>query len=620
MARGTVALIAGLFAISALIVVSVSLVLVLSGALEGDEANQGDDPIRLIWLGFLHTLDSGAIGGDVGGLPFLLGMLLVTFGGIFIASTLIGVITSGIEGKLDDLRKGRSRVLESGHTVVLGWSTEIFDVISELVLANANQRRRHIIVLAERDKVEMEEAIRQRVPDTLTTRVICRSGSPIELADLAIASLHSSRAIVVLSPESDDPDTEVIKTLLAITNDPDRRQEPYRIVAELIELRNVGVAGLASRGEAQVVLGGDLIGRIAAQACRQPGLSIVYQDLLDFGGDEMYFWSSPELVGRQFGECLAMFRTSSLIGIAPAEGEPQVNPSMDTVIADGDRLVFVSMDDDKILREDPPAETPNEDAIVLGRLSQPLPESTLVLGWNARTAALISELDNYVASGSHLTVVADHHGGSVAEQVANVRKRLRNQELTFTAADTTDRDVLDGLVANTYEHIVVMSYSDVLDVQRADARTLVTLLHLRDIQGRNGLAYTIVSEMLDVRNRALAAVTSADDFIVSGKLVSLMMSQLAENPDLRPIFDDIFDDEGSEICLKRAGDYVVLDEPVDFYTVVESARRRGQTAFGYRLVRDAQDPRKNYGVAINPDKAMPVTFAEADRIILLSAD
>jgi hypothetical protein len=165
-----------------------------------------------------------------------------------------------------------------------------------------------------------------------------------------------------------------------------------------------------------------------------------------------------------------------------------------------------------------------------------------------------------------------------------------------------------------------MSYSDYLDEQRADARTLVTLLHLRDIEAQRGESFTIVSEMLDVRNRALAAVTRADDFIVSGKLVSLMMSQLAENPDLRPIFDDMFDEEGSEIYLKSAGDYVVLGQPVDFYSVVESARRRGQICFGYRLVRDAEDAAKNYGVAMNPDKAEQVTFTEEDRLIVISED
>ena len=42
------------------------------------------------------------------------------------------------------------------------------------------------MILADRDKVEMEEEIRTKAPDTLGTRVVCRSGSPLDLDDLRI--------------------------------------------------------------------------------------------------------------------------------------------------------------------------------------------------------------------------------------------------------------------------------------------------------------------------------------------------------------------------------------------------------------------------------------------------
>ena len=43
----------------------------------------------------------------------------------------------------------------------------------------------------------------------------------MDVDDLAIASLATARSIVVLAPEGDEPDADVIKTILAITNDPD---------------------------------------------------------------------------------------------------------------------------------------------------------------------------------------------------------------------------------------------------------------------------------------------------------------------------------------------------------------------------------------------------------------
>lgn len=616
MARGTVALILGLFVLSLLVIIVVSVVVLVSGTLQQSADTQGIDTAELLWRSLLRTLDPGTMGSDTGSIPFVLAMLTVTLGGIFIISTLIGVISSGIEGKLGDLRKGRSIVLEENHTVILGWSPQVFDIIGEIVLANANKRNQRIVVLADKDKVEMETEIRQRLPQTLTTRIVCRSGSPIDLGDLALASLQTSRSIIVLSPRGEDPDTDVIKTLLAITNDPARRPEPYQVVTEIRDPRNVEVARLASRGEAQLVLGGELIGRIAAQACRQPGLSIVYMELLDFDGDEIYFFEEASLVGREFGEALSAFRTSSLIGIVSAGELPHLNPPMGRVINPGDKLIFVAEDDDTIVRHDAPDGTPLEEQIVVGARVAAGIERTLVLGWNGRTPGLLTELDRYVASGSPLLVIAE--GLGVSDQVQAVGRKLQNLQLSFRSDDTTDRAVLDAATAEGYEHVVVMSYSDMLDEQRADARTLVTLLHLRDIEAQRGESFTIVSEMLDVRNRALAHVTRADDFIVSGKLVSLTMSQLAENPGLRAVFDDLFDEEGSEVYLKPAGDYVRLDEPVDFYTVLESARRRGEVAFGYRVLALADKPDKAYGVVINPDKAQAVTFTEDDKVIVLA--
>ncbi len=62
--------------------------------------------------------------------------------------------------------------------------------------------------------------------------------------------------------------------------------------------------------------------------------------------------------------------------------------------------------------------------------------------------------------------------------------------------------------------------------------------------------------MLDIRNRQLADITSADDFIVSDKLISLLMSQVAENKFLMRVFEDLFDADGSEIYIKSAKEYV----------------------------------------------------------------
>ena len=129
-----------------------------------------------------------------------------------------------------------------------------------------------------------------------------------------------------------------------------------------------------------------------------------------------------------------------------------------------------------------------------------------------------------------------------------------------------------------------------------------------------------LSETLDIHVRALAEIAKADDFIVSDKLISLLLSQISENKHLEKVFKDLFRDEGSEIYLKPVKDYVVTGKPMNFYTVVEAAAQRNETAIGYKIASLSNDSSRAYGVNCNPKKSESLTFSENDKIIVLAED
>jgi hypothetical protein len=240
----------------------------------------------------------------------------------------------------------------------------------------------------------------------------------------------------------------------------------------------------------------------------------------------------------------------------------------------------------------------------------------MILGWNKRGATIVRELDKFVAPGSSVMVVTNNLDPEA--EVNGLTTLLKQQKLAYKVGNITDRRVLDNLALETYNHVIVLADLDGVALQVADARTLITLLHLRDINEKNGLPFSIVSEMLDVRNRNLAEVTRVDDFIVSDELASLLMTQIAEDKELSLVFDDLFYPEGSEIFLKPAADYVVLEQPVNFYTVVEAARQRGEVALGYRIAADGASLEKSFGVVVNPDKTPTVVFQKSDRVIVVA--
>lgn len=578
------------------------------------------DPVHALYNALLHVIDPGTVAGDDTGSPsFIVLQLILTFGGIVIFSAFIGVLATSVDERLHELRKGRSLVLERDHTLILGWSDTVFTVISELAIANENERDPSIVILAERDKVEMEDAIRDKVPELRGTRVICRTGSSIDLRDLAIANPQDARAIIVLSPDEDEPDASVIKTILALTRGPGRRPEPYHIVAEIQDARNLEAARLVAGDEAVLVDKSETIARIIVQTARQSGAAAVYTELLDFDGDEVYFHADPSLEGKTYADAQLAYEDCTIIGVHGANGNSGLNPPADLVLPPGATVIAIAEDDSRLAAAERASTRADDGVIVAVNGFTAAPAHSLILGINSRTPTVIRELDAYVEPGSSVLVVADRE----IDRDALLAKigPLRHLTVELQRGATTERRTLEALDLARFDHAIVMCYADDLDPQRADARTLVTLLHLRDIADRSGVRCPVVSEMLDDRNRELAQVTKVDDVIVSDQVISLLLTQISENRHLAGVFTELFEADGSEVYLRDAGAYVTPGATTSFATFVAAASQRGETAIGYRHADPTVAPDAPAdGVRVNPRKSLELTVRPGDRVIVLAED
>ncbi|WP_067538108.1 CASTOR/POLLUX-related putative ion channel [Nocardia crassostreae] len=612
MDRGTPALIGWLGMASAVLIAVITVLATLLAP--ADVAGVKGGWVGVAWMSLLRTLDPGTMGGDdatVFSVPFLVLMLAVTLGGVFIVSSLIGVLVTGVEQRIAQLRKGRAPLIEAGHTVVLGWSDQVFTVVAELVGANKGSRRSSVVILADRDKVDMEDQIRARVGDTGRTRVTCRSGSPLKRIDLDLVSLDTAKAIIVLPPPGDDADIDVIKALLLLNNRSWPTRRPH-VVAAVQQSENLAAARLAADADTLVIDAEDITVRIVVQSHRQSGLSTVCTDLLDFAGNGIYLRTEPALAGRTFGDALSAYHLGCPLGLRRGDGTVAVNPPMDTVIATDDQIILLAEGDQLVRMATEPV------PVVTAALSNlpddtptPVPDRTLLVGWNARGPWILGLLDEYVPPGSVLDIAAPHPPPD------EVTDSLRdNLTVGYQVCEPTSRRSLEALNPGSYQHVIVLT-DDTLEEDHADDRTLVTLLHLRDIEVRIGDPYSIVTEMNDDTNREIAQVTKADDFIVSSKLISLLLTQLAENRHLQAVFTDLFDPSGSEIYLKPAPDYVTTDTQINFATLVHAARSRGEAAIGYRLHHHADQP-PAYGVTLNPPKDTAITLTALDSVIVVA--
>ncbi|RSS56311.1 NAD-binding lipoprotein, partial [Streptomyces sp. WAC06614] len=350
MARSTPALIGWLSALCTAVVVPAGVLLVWA------DPHTPTTPRNLLLGAWKNLGTVFKLGGPVGTPVFVLLSVLVAAVGVFFASTLVGLITTGVNQKIMDLRKGRSVVLEDGHTVLLGWSEQALPIISELAQANANLRRAAVAVLADRDKTEMEDEIRALVPRSGPTRVVCRTGRPDDPADVALVGAGTARSVIVLTPEGPTADAQIVRTLLALDRSlarpgqrPPGHRGPGHVVTALRDTAHLTAARLAGGPRTCVLCFDEIMARLIVQTCRQPGLPLVHLELLDYAGDEFYFAVEPRLTGRTYGEALLAYDTSAVAGLRRKDGTLLLNPPSGTVLGAGDAVVAVSRDDDTVV-------------------------------------------------------------------------------------------------------------------------------------------------------------------------------------------------------------------------------------------------------------------------------
>ena len=206
-------LVRGTFArIIAFTIVTVAICLILALILSLVPSPDGD-LLTSLWNTTLCALDGGTIAGTEANSGQKAVLFITTLFGIVFTSVLVGIITTGIEERLEDIAHEGSKVLERRqHVLVLGHVPVTTEILRSL--AQNNERGRHvepIVVLEEeRDIIEVGKELDFELGAFSKTKKIYRQGCPYSKDDLGLCSIENARAILVTA-RSDD---EAIKTVL----------------------------------------------------------------------------------------------------------------------------------------------------------------------------------------------------------------------------------------------------------------------------------------------------------------------------------------------------------------------------------------------------------------------
>lgn len=553
--------------------------------------------------------------------------------GLLFLGALIGMISSIIESKISDLKRGKSVVIESNHSIFLGWSNKLRTAIIELSESNRSMAHSSIVILAAKDKVFMEEELIPEIPNWSKTDVICRSGDPSYDIDLRMVSASTARSIVLLSTEDVNSDSIVLKRALALQKD---KTITCPIIAEVHSAENAEAIKLLDKFT--VIQPKNFIMRVIAQTIKEPGLSKLYYELLSFRGKEFYIWPpthdsndstsksnfAKNFVGKTFKEIVFNFSSSSLIGIASNEEkdkkEIKILPDFSTIIKDNDQLILISEDDSTIGKMkgfyNPLISNPQIQSAVIK--VPKLKKHVTIIGWNSWTHILIEELNAQLEKGSEIDILFNdkikHHPDELFST------KCQNLKITIKPQKTSNKEYLSQVNWTKTNSVIILSYRDDFEIQEADSLTLMTFTHIKSHRDTNQFNYTICCELLDPKNQRLIEGNRDDEFITGEELIAMYLVQLSENKYLKEVYTDLLDDSGAEFYLRSASTYLNnLDSEVTFGELVNEGLKRNEIVIGIHD-RKYIDDITSFKSILSPEKFSKFKLGPEDKILVIAND
>jgi len=626
MARGGVSIFMALVILFSILFVVFTVVRGLVYLTFGSSMEDGDFWKELFVL-FLQLTDPGAVGEDKdSSFIYKTVGILAAFSGVLVVSMLIAFITTALDQRLQQLKKGTSKVIEEGHTLILGWNERVVEILRELVVANESERNPCAVILSEQDKEAMDDYLRMQLPERKNTRVVTRTGGVSALVNLELVSIATCKSVIILANCSDAAgpeekaasDIRALKTLLGVMATKGEGKQ-LEIVLELFDARSQRIAHDVSPTEVRTVNANNILAKILVQTSRSVGLSVVYSELMSFVGAEMYFHHEdwPEIT---FGQLQFHFPDGVPLGIRQSNGKIMLNPPADSSLAEDDDIIILAEDDSSIDFRKKPVVRPRDLPLKDARLSRGV-EHELIIGWNAKASTIITEYADYLLEGSSIDVLHRDVDDGIRAEIAELQK-LENVRVTLFEEDPMKTETLSAIDPARYDNILILSAGGAnADPETTDSETIVILLLLRQILERKKTAKRpkLISEVMDSRNQELIARAGVNDFIISNRLVSMLLAQISEQGDIQAVYDDLFSEEGSEIYLKPASLYFEAT-PVEatFADIMRIAQKRGEVCMGVKIKALERDAAQNFGVKLIPEKTMKYVLQPDDALIVLA--
>ena len=456
---------------------------------------------------------------------------IVIIGMILFSGAIIATVTTALRTFIDKKSKAKGRIIVNNHFVILNWSSKVPEMIYNLMLKGF---KHNIVILSDKDKEYVDAELKSLfltndVKKKMKTNLIIKQGDSLLRGNLEDISIDRASQIVVMSKEGMidlDDDNVVNSDLLNLkiilklgsfklkegcqivveTDSDEARAQIDGLSRKLASLRKLNITALSFNKK---------IGQIIAQSLVMPQMSSLYSELFSFEGSQFYSINSEQSIDE-------FMRTH-----------------YDAIPVHKDGQLFVLSNSEKHCNKVREQEYYHDKAFTKSEEKSGPSASIFIIGDNNKSKFLLNSLARSKEYGDFEFTYKHYGKMEIKELIADLKETEGERKVLILSDDKVSSD----------------SY---------DANVFVSLIELsKAFPTKENITY--ITELLDSRNLSSAKDFSIQNTIISNKMMSILITQLALNKSSKKFFEKALTVSNA----KKENDFDIIISPVKQSIVIE---------------------------------------------------
>jgi hypothetical protein len=243
------------------------------------------------------------------------------------------------------------------------------------------------------------------------------------------------------------------------------------------------------------------------------------------------------------------------------------------------------------------------------------------VGWSIKTPEIIYRYSKYLAKGSKIDVFVPETDEDAKKEFTALQKKNSELKMSLFVGDLHKPQTIEKLKYEQYDSVIILS-RDGENSELRDSESIANLLEFRyyfKTFAKKEFKTQLITEVADYENIEVIHGTGVRDFLISNQLVSKIYAQASRNTAVLQIYENLFSEGGSEVCIKPISRYLAcIPEYITFGELCADALNDNESCFRVRIGSEEMKMDKNFGIYLNPSKDRVFFLSENDCLFTIS--